>query len=301
VLSVLTPFAAYVPAEKAGVSGVLAVVTAGVYMGTRSLELAEAGARLRTLAFWQASEFLLNSLLFLLVGLQVRHIAGDIEDQPLGSLVGQGVLVAAAVIGVRFAWMFTVPYLRIVGRSYTSARERVALGWSGMRGAVSLAAALSIPLDRFPADRDRMIFLAYVAVLVTLVLPGLTLAPLIERLGLGQSEERRRQEVEARLRLTHAALERLEQLGEKGEGDGAVALLRDRYEARRERLEDRLHEGGGHPQHGTEGAEAQIAVLEHEREVLHDMRRERAFPSDLLRSLEAELDVDEARTRSRGR
>jgi CPA1 family monovalent cation:H+ antiporter len=301
VLSVLTPFAAYVAAEKAGVSGVLAVVTAGVYIGTRSLELAEAGARLRTLAFWQASEFLLNSLLFLLIGLQVTRIVGDIEGSALGTLAGEGVLVGAAVIGVRFAWMFTVPYLRIVGRSYTSARERVVVGWSGMRGAVSLAAALSIPVDKFAADRDHIIFLAYVAVLVTLVLPGLTLAPLIERLGLGQSEERRRQEVEARLRLTHAALERLEEIAEKGEGDGAVDLLRDRYQARLDRLNDRLHEGGGHPQHGTEGAQAQLAVLEHEREVLRDMRRDRAFPAELLRSLEAELDVDEARTRSRGR
>ena len=81
VLSVLTPFAAYVPAEKVGVSGVLAVVTAGVYVGTRSLELAEAGGRLRTLAFWQASEFMLNSLLFLLIGLQVTRIVDDIEGR----------------------------------------------------------------------------------------------------------------------------------------------------------------------------------------------------------------------------
>jgi hypothetical protein len=96
-------------------------------------------------------------------------------------------------------------------------------------------------------------------------------------------------------------LERLEELGEKGQADGAVDLLRNRYQARLDRLNDRLHEGGGHPEHGAEGAEAQLAVLEHEREILHDMRRERAFPAELLRSLEAELDVDEARTRSRGR
>jgi Na+/H+ antiporter len=302
VLSVLTPFAAYVPAEKIGVSGVLAVVTAGVYIGTRSLELAEAGARLRTLAFWQASEFLLNSLLFLLVGLQVTRIVGDTRGSALLALIGEGLAVGAAAIAVRFAWMFAVPLLGdVVGRSYTNARERVVLGWSGMRGAVSLAAALSIPTDTLAPDRGHVIFLAYVAVVVTLVLPGLTLAPLISRLGLGQSEERRRQEVEARLRLTHAALERLEELGEKGETDGAVDLLRDRYEARLDRLRSRLHEGGGHPHHGTEGAQAQLAVLDHEREVLHDMRRERAYPAELLRSLEAELDVDEARTRSRGR
>jgi CPA1 family monovalent cation:H+ antiporter len=303
VLSVLTPFAAYVPAEKVGASGVLAVVTAGVYVGTRSQELAQAGARLRTLAFWQSSEFLLNSLLFLLIGLQVTRIFGDIEGAQFGTLAGQAALVAAVAIGVRFAWMFVVPEiadLSFIGRSYTNRRERVVLAWSGMRGGVSLAAALAIPLDAFP-ERDLVIFLAYGAVLITLVLPGLTLGPLIGWLGLSQSDERRRQEVEARMRLTNAALERLDEMAEHGQEDESVELLRDRYQSRLDRLRDRLESAGGHPDHGTDAAQAQIAVLDHERDILHEMRRERAFPSDLLRSLEAELDVDEARVRSRGR
>jgi CPA1 family monovalent cation:H+ antiporter len=220
VLSVLTPFAAYVPAERVGASGVLAVVTAGVYIGARSLEISEAGSRLRTLAFWQASEFLLNSLLFLLIGLQVTRIVGDIEGSALATLVGEAGLVALTVVAIRFAWMFALPELAdlsVIGRSYTNRRERVLLAWSGMRGAVSLAAALAIPVAGFP-DRSHVIFLAYGVVVLTLAIPGLTLAPLIERLGLGQSEERRRQEVEARLRLTHAALERLEQMAEHGRG-----------------------------------------------------------------------------------
>jgi CPA1 family monovalent cation:H+ antiporter len=293
VLSVLTPFAAYVPAEEVGASGVLAVVTAGVYMGTRSLELSEAGGRLRTLAFWQASEFLLNSLLFLLIGLQVTRIVGDIEGANLGTLVAQTALLAAVVLGVRMVWALGVA-------KHANARERVVIGWSGMRGAVSLAAALAIPVADFP-DRDLVIFLAYGVVLITLVLPGLTLAPLIEALGLGQSAERRRQEVEARLRLTHAALERLEEMGEHGDTNGAVDQLRQRYQARLDRLQDRLDAAGGHPDHGSDAARTQIDVLEHERDVLREMQRERAFPAELLRNLEAEIDVDEARARSRGR
>jgi Na+/H+ antiporter len=303
VLSVLTPFAAYVPAERVGASGVLAVVTAGVYIGARSLEISEAGSRLRTLAFWQASEFLLNSLLFLLIGLQVTRIVGDIEGSALATLVGEAGLVALTVVAIRFAWMFALPELAdlsVIGRSYTNRRERVLLAWSGMRGAVSLAAALAIPVAGFP-DRSHVIFLAYGVVVLTLAIPGLTLAPLIERLGLGQSEERRRQEVEARLRLTHAALERLEQMAEHGEGDGVVERLRDRYQSRLDRLQDRLDAAGGHPDHGADAAHAQIEVLSHERDVLGEMRRERAFPAELLRGLEAEIDVDEARVRSRGR
>jgi monovalent cation/hydrogen antiporter len=303
VLSVLTPFAAYVAAEEIGVSGVLAVVTAGVYIGNRSLEISEAGARLRTLAFWQALEFLLNSLLFLLIGLQVTRIVGDIENSALATLVGEVLLVALTAVVVRFAWMFIVPELAdlaVIGHSYTNKRERLVLAWSGMRGAVSLAAALAIPVNPFP-DRDHVIFLAYGVVLLTLALPGLTLAPLIERLGLGQSDERRRQEVEARLRLTHAALEQLDHMAEHGEGDGAVERLRDHYQSRLDRLQDRLDAAGGHPDHGADVAHAQIEVLSHERDALGDMRRERAFPAELLRSLEAEIDVDEARIRSRGR
>jgi Na+/H+ antiporter len=293
VLSVLTPFAAYVPAERVGASGVLAVVAAGVYIGTRSLEISQAGGRLRTLAFWQALEFLLNSLLFLLIGLQVTRIAGNIEND-FGTLVAEAVLVAAVVMAVRMGWAFTVLQIG-------SARERLVVGWSGMRGAVSLAAALAIPLDIGFPERDHVIFLAYGVVLITLVVPGLTLAPLIGRLGLSQSEERRRLEVEARMRLTNAALERLDEMAEHGEADGDVERLRDRYRSRLDRLRDRLESAGGHPDHGTGAAEAQIAVLDHERDILREMRRERAFPADLLRSLEAEIDVDEARVRSRGR
>jgi CPA1 family monovalent cation:H+ antiporter len=299
VLSILTPFVAYVPAEALHVSGVLAVVTAGVYIGTRSLELAEAGARLRTVAFWQSSEFLLNSLLFLLIGLQLTNLADAVD----WSVIWHVLALAVVTLGTRLAWMFTVPavaHLRLVTSEPTHARERLVLGWSGMRGAVSLAAALAIPAT--VPDRELVIILAYGVVVLTLAVPGLTLAPLIRRLGLGQSEERQRQEVEARMRLTHAALERFDDLGERGEIPAEdLERLRDRYEARLERLRERLEHAGGHPDHRTEAAEAQIEALEAERDLLADMRRERAFPADLLRELEAEIDVDEERVRSRGR
>jgi NhaP-type Na+/H+ or K+/H+ antiporter len=218
-------------------------------------------------------------------------------------VAGEALVIAVVVIGVRLAWMFTVPAiarLRIVSQEPTGARERLVLGWSGMRGGVSLAAALAIPAS--VPDRELAILLAYGVVVVTLVVPGLTLAPLIRALGLGQSEERRRQAVEARMRLTHAALERFDELGEHGDvPEPDLERLRDRYQARLDRLRDRLEEAAGHPDHRTEAAEAQIEALEAERDLLAEMRRERAFPAELLRELEAEIDVDEARVRSRGR
>ena len=303
VLSILTPFLAYVPAEKVHVSGVLAVVTAGVVIGSRSQELAEAGARVRTLAFWQSADFLLNSLLFLLIGLQLVDLVEGVDDKELLEVAGVALVVAAVVLGVRLAWMFVVPaiaHLRIVAREPTGMPERLLLGWCGMRGGVSLAAALAVPAA--VGERELVILIAYGVVLVTLVLPGLTLAPLIRALGLGQSEERRRQEVEARMRLTHAALERFDEMGEHGDLPAPdVERLRARYQARLDRLRDRLEQAGGHPDHGTEAAQAAIQALEAERGVLREMRRERAFPAELLRELEAEIDVDEARARSRGR
>ena len=114
-----------------------------------------------------------------------------------------------------------------------------------------------------------------------------------------RDEERRREEVEARLRLTHAALERLEKVTD--DPTDVVERLRERYRDRVERLEDRLNAAGGHPQHNVDAAELQIEALEAEREVLAGLRREREFPAELLRELEAEIDVDEARVRSRGR
>ena len=307
VLSILTPFATYVPAEQLHVSGVLAVVTAGVYIGSRSLEPAQAAARLRTLAFWQSSEFLLSSLLFLLIGLQLTNLVAESDQAELLSLAGDALVLALVVIAVRMAWMFTAPAvarLPIVTREPGGARERLVLGWSGMRGAVSLAAALAIPVtvasgEPFP-QRDLVILLAYGVVVFTLVVPGLTLAPLIRRLGLGLSEQRRRQEVEARMRLTLAALERFDELGAH---DALPAQdlegLRDRYQGRLDRLRDRLEESGGHPTGSTETAPAQIEALAAERDLLRELRRERAYPADLLVELEAELDVDEARVRSR--
>jgi monovalent cation/hydrogen antiporter len=297
VLSVLTPFAAYVPAEKIHVSGVLAVVTAGVVIGARSQQLAEAGARLRTLAFWQSADFLLNSLLFLLIGLQLTNLVDEVDEKELPAIAGEALVLAVVVVGVRLAWMFMVPALAHL-REPTGARERLLLGWSAMRGGVSLAAALAIPAT--VPDRELAILLAYGVVIVTLVVPGLTLAPLVKALGLGQSEQRRRQEVEARMRLTHAALERFDELAEHVPNED-LERLRDRYEARLDRLRDRLEAAGGHPDHRTEAAKAQIEALEAERDLIAEMRRERTFPAELLRELEAEIDVDEARVRSRGR
>jgi CPA1 family monovalent cation:H+ antiporter len=294
-LSLVTPFTAYVPAERIGVSGVLAVVTAGVFVGARSLDILEPGTRLRTLAFWDSSSFLLDGLLFLLIGLEIPAILHGIAGADALTLAGYALLVTAVVMGVRFAWMLVVPPLL---HSHTPRAERVAIGWSGMRGGLSLAAALAIERHGF-AGRDLVIFIAYAVVVITLVVPGLTLAPLLRRVGLTEDEGHRRADAEARLRITHAALDRLD--GLDGMSDEVVQRLRERYESRVERLETRL---GDRPQdaHHTDVAvtgRALAEMIEAERDELRRMRRERAFPAETLREIERELDLDESRLRAR--
>src|SRR3954447_282154 len=227
-LSVLTPFVAYVPAEQVGVSGVLATVTAGVFVAARSLDVIEAGTRLRTLAFWESSSFLLDGMLFLLIGLQLPDILDGIEGADAATLARDALLVTGVVIGVRIARMAIVP--RILP-SQTTRAERIVIGWSSMRGGVSLAAALAIPtaVDGTPfPKRDLVLFVAYAVVVITLVVPALTLAPLLRRVGLGHTGKALRAGAEARLSITHAALQRLEAVAERGEApEQVVSRLRD--------------------------------------------------------------------------
>jgi CPA1 family monovalent cation:H+ antiporter len=295
-LSILTPFVAYIPAEELHLSGVLAAVAAGLYVGSRSLDIIEPGTRLRTLAFWDSAAFLLDGLLFLLIGVQVPTILDRIEGANHVTLAGYALLITGVVMGMRLLWMLVVP---AVLPSVTSRAERVAIGWSGMRGGVSLAAALAIPVKDFP-DRDLVVFVAYAVIVITLVLPGLTLAPLLRRLGLVESEDDRREKAEARARITQAALERLDELDDDAP-EHVVQRLRDRYGSRLERLEARME--GDDDEHGqTDVAVAGrllAEMIDAEREVLKAMRAERAFPAEVLKEIEHELDLDESRLQAR--
>jgi monovalent cation/hydrogen antiporter len=173
------------------------------------------------------------------------------------------------------------------------------LGWSGMRGAVSLAAALAIPAT--VPDRDLIVVLTYGAVVLTLVVPSLTLSRLIRALGLGQNDERLREEAEARVRLAHVALERLEERAqEEPRSERAVESLRARYEGRLDRAEARLDHRDGVPSEDSRHAQ-QLAedAIEAQRDALREMRRERAHPADVLRTLERELDLEDSRLQSR--
>ena len=303
-ISLLTAYLAYIPADRIGASGVLAAVAAGLYTGGRAGSMLSPTSRLRTLGFWEALTFLLESVLFLLIGLELPHITRGLS-------VGEPLLYSAAVlvrlIAVRMAWMFTVPLLAQLvrpRRTPTESRvaEQIVLGWSAMRGGASLAAALALPLTAagrpFP-DRANVIFISYIAIAATLVIPGLTLSPLVRRLGLGEQEAVAREEARARVQVAHAALKHIEDLAEREQlAEPVVDQLRTTYELRIHRLEPHAD---GNPAGGDDAAaarrirELRRELIGVERRRLAYLRRRGRISAQSLRRIEHELDLEESR------
>src|SRR5919201_560698 len=223
-LSLLTAYFAYLPAVALGVSGVLAVVTTGIFLGWRAPRLVTSPAtRLQAYATWEILVFVVNAFLFVLLGLQFQDLVQRLNGFSAGTLVGYGALVSAAVIVVRFAWVVPFTYLSrgLVHRFREGDddwewKAPILIAWTGMRGAVSLAAALAIPFTTdagapFPA-RDLMIFLTFCVILGTLVLQGLTLPAVIRALGVEDDGLDAKEDAKARIRAAEAALERLDEL-----------------------------------------------------------------------------------------
>jgi CPA1 family monovalent cation:H+ antiporter len=287
--SVLTAYAAYIAGEAADASGVLAAVTAGIYGGWHSHSTLDAGTRLSTIAFWRVMTFGLEALLFVLLGLQAPQLADRID---VGSLLGQAVVVALTVIAVRMAWAL-IPG---GGFGYT-VRERVVVGWAGMRGAISLAAALAVPFA--VPERSQILLLTFGVILITLLGQGLTLPPLLRRLELSGAELWSPDEATARLEAAQSALDRLDELEEEGASQEPLRRLRELYRARFAACVAVL--GGDIPEDGRRelhhyGAMRRelIAV---ERASLLTLRNERRIPLDVVRRVERDLDLEEARIR----
>src|SRR3954454_17505467 len=190
-LALVTTYGAFFLADRIGASGILASVAAGIWLGLHSMDLSSAESRLQMHSFWEAATFITESLLFLVVGLAFEDVTGHLDNYSTAELVGYSLLVVGIVVVVRFAWMFTVPYvLGLLNRTEgvdvrATANERLVLSVAGMRGAITVAAALAVPAAVAGGqvhERDLIILLAYVCVLGTLVVPALVLPPLLRAL-----------------------------------------------------------------------------------------------------------------------
>jgi Na+/H+ antiporter len=306
VVSLMTGFAAYLPAEAMGVSGVLAAVIAGLFVGWRAPDLASAETRLLGFSFWEVLTYFLNAMLFILIGLQLHPILSGLTGRSVASLGGLAVAISTVVIGVRLVWGFTVPYLiRLLDRRprqvarRAGPKERLIVGWSGMRGAVSLAAALALPSagDRFP-ERDLIIFLTFAVIFATVVVQGITLPPLIRRLGVRGDETEQYEELRARLGATEAALARLDELAaEDWTRDDTIERLRALYEFRRQRLSSRagLVTDGGYEERSLAYQRVVRELLESQRHAIVRLRNQGAISNDVMHRVERDLDLEDSR------
>ncbi|MET0602751.1 MAG: Na+/H+ antiporter [Baekduia sp.] len=306
-LSLFTPYAAYIAAEALGVSGILAAVSVGLYLGARSDGFFSATARIEAQGFWNALIFILESTLFLLMGLQFRDVAQGIEGLDAGRVTLTVAVTTAVVLGLRVAWMFSVgPLLRrlIPGESREEPPElgpgaRLVAGWSGMRGAVSLAAALAIPADidaggGFP-QRELIIFTVFCVIVLGLLVQGLTLPALIRATGLGRDEaDEAADEARARAAAAEAALARLDEM--EHEDERATAHLRELYEARLDHSRAPQDERGDSDREHVEAFERlREELLRSERAALYDLHARGEISEDALRTVERDLDLQEAR------
>src|ERR1700704_1116295 len=310
VVSILTPYAAYLAAESVRASGVLAVVACGLYLSRQSSEFFSASVRMQTWAVWDSLTFAVNGLVFVLIGLQLPHVLAGIRGYNMAHLLLYGAMFSAIVIVLRLLWMFpggNLAYLirtRLLHQKYArpSTKQIFVVGWTGMRGVVALAAAIALPEmlsdgSPFP-QRNLIVFLTFSVILVTLVVQGLTLPPLIRALGLAGSKGHESEEEEARKAMVKAALAHLEEARKK-DGDkfgGVHEDFEERYKHRLAKLTGTVDEEiGANPAVYARYVELARELLRAERRTAVKLRNEGRINDELLRRVERELDLSEER------
>ena len=309
-ISLLTGYFAYIPAELLGVSAVIAAVTAGIYLGWHTPELTTAEVRLMGESAWEIVTFMLNALLFMLIGLQLPGILDELDAYATTDLLWWAVAIWLTVLVARALWVYPAAWLP--RKLFRRIRERdpmppaswlVLISWSGMRGGVSLAAALAIPLttdagEAFPG-RNLILFLTFAVIFGTLVVQGLTLPAVIRLLRLeDDGEEEGREEALARIHAAQAALARLEELvDEEWVRDDTAERIRGGYRFRQDRFAAWLDGGddGSIEARSRDFQRLRRELLDAERAAVHELRRRGDISDDVARRVERDLDLEDAR------
>lgn len=311
-ISLIVPYAAYLAAEAVRASGVIAVVACGLFVSRQSSNFFSARVRLQANAVWDALEFLLNGLVFVLLGLQLPYVLGGIHGRSKLALLGYAVAFSTILILLRLVWMFPSARAawwirtRLLRQIYEKpkANQVFVVGWTGMRGVVALAAAGSLPLtlndgSPFP-QRNFIIFLTFSLILVTVVLQGLSLPWLIRALGLPSQDTGYCEEGQARRLMLQAAIDFLSERQNSAEGESEIHLYEDllhQFNHRLRELDLCGPDGSVPPQDDGSLTTGQVLLetIRRERDELHQLRENGRIGDGLHRSLERELDLSESR------
>ena len=312
-ITLISPYLCYLAAEYYHFSGVLSVVSAGLFLSWRSDEIFNYQSRLQATNVWEALIFILNGMVFILIGLQLPVIIKDLDGFTLGQATGFGMAISLLVVVVRMIWIFPAAYLPY----YLSKRIRkketlphwkavVLAGWSGMRGVVSLAAALALPLTMtngtaFPF-RNTILFITFCVILMTLVVQGLTLPMLIKFFKIPDPDNLEEEEKKLRMYLSYSAIEFIESnYAQEDATRDALHHIKTKFEKRIDQIQRRMV--AADLSHHSEDVfrefnKLQLHMIDFERKELKTMRRKNQNSEEVLRKLEYELDLEEAALRN---
>jgi monovalent cation/hydrogen antiporter len=305
--SLLTPYLAYFSGEALHVSGILAVVIAGIYYGWRAPRILSARMRLQALPVWDMVGFILTGVLFILVGLQLPEVMHSLPPGSASRMAKLTLMIVAAVVLVRFGWMFGASYLPRLFSKKSRPKNRIPwqhtalIAWTGMRGADSLAGALAIPFllpdgTAFPG-RDLIILLTFCVIFAMLLLQGLTLMPLVRWLAIVDDHATEKEERLARLKANEAALARLQELESSHHAKPkTVERLRAEYEDRVRQLQIEVpDESKIRRLYSPDFEELACEMLQTERDTVIALRNEEAINDQALRRIQRDIDLAEAR------
>ncbi len=304
-LTFITPFVCYLVADHLGLSAVLAVVSCGLLLSRKANEFLSQKARIQAIATWDTVVFIMNGIIFILIGLQLPYVLDAIRNFSLSDLIGYGLLISLAVIVIRILWVFPGAYVpRWLSKRVrddepeTNIKSVTLVAWSGIRGVVSLAAAMALPLtiaddSAFP-NRDLIIFLTFSVIFATLVLQGLSLRPLIKWLGIKSDGREVKDELEARLRIARSVIEHIEENYSLLKDD-ILNQIKTKYEIRIQRILKDQSQQKLDDEVIREFLNIQHELLQTERKMVLQLRKEGKITEDVLRRIDYELDLEETR------
>jgi CPA1 family monovalent cation:H+ antiporter len=310
-ISLIAPYFAYLAGESAHASGVLATVVCGLCLGHKSSLYLSIGARLKGYAVWDTLTFILNGFVFILLGLQLPYVLEGIHEYTIGKLLALGGMFSAVVILLRMVWVYPGAWVSNFIRRrlfhqpepFPDPRGILIIGWTGMRGVVALAAAISLPEylkngSPFP-QRNLIIFLTFSVIFVTLVLQGLTLPPLIRRLGLDETDDKNPEEEQARRNMVEAALAYLESAREN-DGSEFQPVYEELMHVQRRRLTYLEGRDASETEHDPNQYDRYLELTRQVRAVqratILNLRNQNQINDETLRKLEYELDLLDAQS-----